>query len=126
MIEKGWRRRLRSINIRYSIFFFSVILTLFLACSSPRYVLDTAGISFDVILDNISREQHQIVSLEAFSRISVDSPEFSGNFFADIIFIEKDSLLISISGPFGIQAGTLFIGNERFIFFNQVANKFFN
>jgi hypothetical protein len=117
---------LKSVNIKYSIFFFFAILKLFLACSSPRYVLDTAGISFDVILDNISREQHQIVSLEAFCRISVDSPEFSGNFFSDIIFIEDDSLLISISGPFGIKAGTLFIGKERFIFFNQVANKFYN
>jgi len=105
---------------------FLLSLTIFIACSSPRYTLDTSKITFNDILDSIVREQDQIKSLEATSRISVDSPEFSGTFFAEVIYLEQDSLLISVSGPFGIQAGTLFIGKERFIFYNQIANKFYN
>jgi len=71
-------------------------------------------------------EQNKIRTIKASCRISVDSDEFSGNFFANIYYINHDSLLLSVSGPFGVQAGTLFIGKNRFIFYNQMTNKFYN
>ena len=71
------------------------------------------------LLDFIDAEQNKINTLQASCRISVDSEEFSGNFFASVYYTQNDSLLISVSGPFGIQAGTLFIGKERFIFYND-------
>jgi hypothetical protein len=88
--------------------------------------LDDRKITFKEILDNILTTQDQLESLEGSGRVTVESPEFSGHFFADIIFLASDSLRITVSGPFGIQAGTLFIGKERFIFYNQMANKFYN
>ncbi len=78
------------------------------------------------MLDYIQTEEGQLNTLEASCRISVDSEEFSGNFFANVYYIKEDSLLLSVSGPFGVQAGTLFIGKERFIFYNQMSNKFYN
>ena len=95
-------------------------------CSGPKYMLDTSQITFKDLLGSIESEQKKVVSIVSSSRISVDSPEFSGNFFADILYQEPDSLLISATGPFGISAGTLFIGKERFIFYNQIANRFYN
>ena len=104
--------------MKFIICFLCIII--FFSCSSSRYVLDDKKITFKEILDNILSEQAQLVSLEGSGRVTVDSPEFSGHFFADVIFLVSDSLRIAVSGPFGIQAGTLFIGKERFIFYNQI------
>ena len=101
------------------------LILLLIGCTNPRYILDTNQVTFTELLDNIAADQQQIISLQASSRISVDSEEFSGNFFADIIYLNSDSLLLSVSGPFGIHAGTLFIGKKRFLFHNQIANKFY-
>jgi hypothetical protein len=103
------------------------LITLFLtACTSPKLALDTEKVSFNELLDYIQIEEGRLNTLEASCRISVDSEEFSGNFFANVYYIKEDSLLLSVSGPFGVQAGTLFIGKERFIFYNQMSNKFYN
>jgi hypothetical protein len=96
------------------------------ACTSPKLALDTEKVSFNQLLDYIQTEEGQLITLEASCRISVDSEEFSGNFFANVYYINEDSLLLSVSGPFGVQAGTLFIGKERFIFYNKMTNKFYN
>jgi len=96
------------------------------ACTSPKLALDTEQVSFNELLDYIQTEESMLNTLKASCRISVDSEEFSGNFFANVYYIKDDSLLLSVSGPFGVQAGTLFIGKERFIFYNQMSNKFYN
>ena len=96
------------------------------SCTSPKLALDTKKVTINQLLDYIDAEQHKITTLQASCRISVDSEEFSGNFFASVYYTKNDSLLLSVSGPFGIQAGKLFVGNERFIFYNQMTNKFYN
>jgi outer membrane lipoprotein-sorting protein len=104
-----------------------LFLALFLsACTSPKLALDTEKVSFNELLDFIQTGEDALKTLNASCRISVDSEEFSGNFFANVYYIKDDSLLLSVSGPFGIQAGSLFIGKERFIFYNQMTNKFYN
>jgi hypothetical protein len=60
------------------------------------------------------------------SRISVETEEFSGNFFADIFYKDTDSLVINVSGPFGINIGKMFVGKKRFIFLNHIANQFYS
>lgn len=102
------------------------IATFMSACTGPKLALDKDKVSFNQLLDFIDTEQNKIKSLKASCRITVDSEAFSGNFFADVYYIDNDSLLLSVRGPFGIQAGTLFIGKERFIFYNQLSNKFYN
>jgi hypothetical protein len=103
------------------------LITIFItACTSPKFALDTEKVSFNELLDYIQSEEEQLNTLKASCRISVDSEEFSGNFFANVYYIKEDSLLLSVSGPFGVQAGSLFIGKERFIFYNQMSNKFYN
>jgi hypothetical protein len=105
----------------------TLTFSIFLAgCAGPKYTLDTSQISAVEILNSIEAEQKKLHSFESTSRISVDSPEFSGTFFADILYLEPDSLLLSATGPFGIHAGKIFIGRERFIFHNQIDNRFYN
>lgn len=101
----------------------SIIIT---GCAGQKFTLDTNKTTAKEILNSIENEQRKLVSFESNSRISVDSPEFSGTFFAEILYQEPDSLLISATGPFGVHAGTLFIGRERFIFYNLIDNRFYN
>jgi hypothetical protein len=107
--------------------YFVILIAPFIsACTSPKLILDKDKIPFEKLLDFVNQEQNKIQTLQATCRISVDSEEFSGHFFADVYYTTNDSLLLSVSGPFGMQAGTLFIGKDRFIFYNQMSNKFFN
>ena len=63
----------------------SVIAIIFLSCSGPKFLLDTDKVTFTQLLDYISENQNRIKTLDATSRITVDSEEFSGTFFADIL-----------------------------------------
>ena len=105
--------------------FFIGLLLLLSACTNPKLTLNTEKVTFNELLNFIDEEQDKIQTLQASCRISVDSEEFSGNFFASVRYTDTDSLFISVSGPFGIQGGTLFAGKDRFIFFNQMSNKFY-
>ena len=104
----------------------AIPLLLMLGCSNPKFVLDTREVTFRQLLEHIESEQQKVKSLQAVSRITIDSKEFSGNFYAHILYQQSDSLLITVTGLFGLEAGNLFIGKDRFIFYNQMSNKFYN
>ena len=89
-------------------------------------MLDKEKVPFSDLLNGIEKEQNKISSISGQSRISIDTEEFSGNFFADILYNENDSLLIDVSGPFGIGVGKMFLGKNRFIFLNQFTNQFYS
>ncbi len=67
---------------------------------------------------------NQIKSFSGKGRITIDSPQFSGNFIADVFATGKDSLLVVVKGLFGSNVGKVFIGHQRFIFYNQYENQF--
>jgi len=96
-----------------------------MGCGGQRFNLDTSQVKYEDLLHSIEIQQNRLKSFESSSRVTVDSPEFSGNFFAEILYNEPDSIMLSATGPFGIHAGTLFIGEERFIFYNQIDNRFY-
>ncbi len=68
--------------------------------------------------------QQSIRFFKGHGRITLDTPQFSGNFEADILARGTDSLLISVSGFLGSQVGKVFVGKKRFIFYNQYQNQF--
>lgn len=103
-----------------------LFIFIFVGCTSPRFVLDTNNISVSELLNGIETEQDKIYSINGKSRISIETTEYSGSFFADILYNNNDSLLIDISGPFGIGVGKMFLGKERFIFLNQFSNQFYS
>lgn len=67
---------------------------------------------------------NSIHTFSARGRITIDSPQFSGNFEADVFARGQDSLLVVVKGLFGASMGKVFIGKERFIFYNQYENQF--
>jgi len=110
--------------MKTKLFIFSLILIF--SCGQPKFVLDSREVTFRQLLEHVENEQQHIQSLQAVSRITIDSKEFSGHFFAHILYRQSDSLLITVDGLFGFDVGNLFIGRDRFIFYNQLSNKFYN
>jgi len=107
--------------------FILLLITIMVISCSERKVLKTAdlnNITYRDLLENVISWQKAIKTLDGHAQITLDSPEYSGNFSSDILLSGKDSLLISVKGPFGINVGKVFIGAKRFIFYNQVNNQF--
>lgn len=102
------------------------ILFFVTSCTSPRYILDAEKTSFSELLSGFEEAQNKLKSFRGQSRISIDTPEYSGSFFADVLYNDNDSILIDVSGPFGIDVGKMFLGKNRFIFFNQFSNQFYS
>jgi len=85
---------------------------------------DIAKISYRDLLARNEQWQSQIHTLQGTARITLDSPQYSGNFGADVYLNGKDSLLINVTGPMGLPMGKVFIAKKRFIFYNQIMNQF--
>ncbi len=116
---------MKKINLK--IFVLAAILILSNACSflKPSVKADLNKTSYAELLKIHADWQASIRSMQANTRITLDTPQFSGNFFADILLEKPDSLLVSVQGAFGMHLGKVFIAHHRFIFYNQIANQFF-
>ncbi|HID40418.1 MAG TPA: DUF4292 domain-containing protein [Calditrichaeota bacterium] len=109
--------------MRYFLFFLTFVL---ISCStSKRTVKKNLELSYRELLQHNVSWQKAIHSLQGRARIVLDSPQYSGNFDAEILINGPDSLLLSVEGPFGMDVGKVFIGRNRFIFYNQVNNQFY-
>jgi len=101
---------------------------LFISCNTriwnAKVQPDLKRISSRELLAQNEQWQKSITSLKGSARITLDSPQYSGNFGADILMNRKDSLLITITGPVGIKLGKAFLGPNRFVFYNQMMNQF--
>ena len=102
-------------------------LVIFLVgCSGSKFELNRDTVSYDALFSEIKNGQKKIKTLQGNARITVDSESFSGTFYADIFINQNDSLLISVEALFGLDAGMMFIGNSRFIFYNKIDNQFYS
>jgi len=106
-------------------FLFLLVLVLLGCSASKKSVRKNLELSYrDLMQQNVSW-QEAIHSLQGKARIVLDSPQYSGNFDAEILIKGADSLLLSVNGPFGMDVGKVFIGRNRFVFYNQVNNQFY-
>lgn len=96
-------------------------------CSSVQTTIkpDLSKITYRELLQNNVAWQKSISSLSGETRITLDSPQYSGNFSARIAQTGSDSLLIAVTGPFGMNLGKVFLAKNRFVFYNQVMNQFY-
>ncbi|GAB4367933.1 MAG: hypothetical protein Kow0042_08860 [Calditrichia bacterium] len=67
-----------------------------------------------------------IRTMKSKTHFTVETPEFSATFTASFFYAAPDTLMVQAEGPFGMDLGKLFIGNHRFILYNQFNNQFFS
>ena len=96
------------------------------ACKTQRVLIknEYPNPAFRQLLEVHERWQKSIKSFSGLGRITVDTPQFSGNFEARIYAKGNDSLLVSVNGFMGTEVGKVFVGKDRFIFYNQYDNQF--
>jgi hypothetical protein len=113
-------------KIHLKIFILLTVLIFGNACSliKPSVKADLSKTPYAELLWIHADWQASIRSMQANTRITLDTPQFSGNFFADIFLEEPDSLLVTVQGAFGMHLGKVFIAHHRFIFYNQIAISF--
>ncbi len=81
--------------------------------------------SYQELLANQSRWQNDIKTLQGKMRITLDTPEFSGNFYGELLVKGSDSLLLSLEAQLGIKVGKVFLSKNRFLFYDQLNNQFY-
>ncbi len=95
------------------------------SCAIHKQIVpNTTKISYRDLLAHNEQWQTRIRTLQGMARITLDSPQYSGNFGADVYLNGKDSLLINVTGPMGLPMGKVFVAKTRFIFYNQIMNQF--
>lgn len=101
-------------------------LILLTGCQTQRVVIknEYPNPTYRQLLELHERWQKSIKTFSGKGRITVDTPQFSGNFEASIYARGSDSLLVSVSGFMGTNVGKMFIGKNRFIFYNRYDNQF--
>lgn len=104
----------------------ALILILFInSCAlKPKVKTDLKNISARELLAQNEKWQTSFVTFKGSANITLDSPQYSGNFGADVLMNQSDSLLITITGPMGIKLGKVFVSPNRFVFYNQMMNQF--
>lgn len=109
-----------------SIFIFLFSLVLILSCAGGKKTSITKPVLKDINSWPLQFEKnHQkIQSLEGTARLTVESPDFSGHISLKIYWIKPDTFFIQAEGPLGLDIGKMFIGNSRFIIYNQFENQF--
>jgi len=103
-----------------------ILITAIAGCSVKKvFIRPDQNITYQKLLQGNVKWQENIRHLQGDVRITVDTPQYSGNFNAEVFLSANDSLLVSVSGPLGMNVGKVFLAPKRFIFYNQIMNQFY-
>ena len=64
-----------------------------------------------------------IATLTGKGSVVFESPEMSGSAYFELSLKKPDSLLVTFEGPFGINAGFLFLSRTKYVVYNGIENK---
>jgi hypothetical protein len=102
-----------------------LVLGAVLAGCSPRaaeMVLDTQRVPPAAVVSHVSSNAAAITTLTGSGSVSFEGPEMAGSVFFTLALKKPDSLLIRFEGPFGLDAGFLFLSRSHYVMFNRLEN----
>lgn len=103
-----------------------LILGAMLAGCSPKaaeMVLDTQRVPPAEVMKRVSANAAGITTLTGSGSVSFEGPETAGSVFFTLALKKPDSLLIRFEGPFGLDAGFLFLSRSQYVMFNRLENQ---
>lgn len=77
------------------------------------------------VMELVRQRSAAVGTLRGEGVVTIESPDESGSSSFDLNLRKPDSILVSLSGPFGIRFGTLQFTRERFVFYNYQDNYAF-
>lgn len=66
----------------------------------------------------------QVNTFKGKARMTIESEQFSGNVSVNTTWSNPEVLFLQADGPLGINVGKIFIGQNRFLIYNQYSNYF--
>jgi len=102
-----------------------LLTALFGACAPKmsELVLDTGKVPAREVLRRVSENAAGITTLTGTGSVDFESPELGGSVFFTLALRKPDSLLITFEGPFGMDAGFLFLSRSRYVLYNRMENR---
>ena len=98
---------------------------LLLASCAPR----TAGVALDtrltpvgLLTQKVREIDSRLHTLGGRGTMSFESPSQGGSAAFEVSMRKPDSLLVELSGPFGIGVGTFFLSRDRYVMYNSLEN----
>jgi outer membrane lipoprotein-sorting protein len=77
------------------------------------------------VMELVRQRLDAVSTLRGEGVVTIESPEESGSSSFVLNLKKPDSILVNLSGPFGIRFGTLQFTRERFVFYNYQDNYAF-
>lgn len=95
------------------------------SCGSTRPTAGTGLLTAETLGARLNGRENRVVSMRGKGSVSFESPEVAGSAFFAMSLKKPDSLLIMLEGPFGIDAGFLFLSRQKFVLYNSLENRVF-
>ncbi len=70
------------------------------------------------------RNFRNILTFQGNARLTLESPHGGGNVSTKTVWGSPDKLFMKAEGPLGLDVGKIFIGEKRFVWYNQYENHF--
>ncbi|MGH1365483.1 MAG: DUF4292 domain-containing protein [Calditrichia bacterium] len=80
--------------------------------------------SLDTWPEEYQSNFEQIRTFSGSARLSIESEQFNGNVSLKTNWVRPDRLYLQAEGPLGLDVGKIFIGENRFMVYNQYNNHF--
>jgi outer membrane lipoprotein-sorting protein len=96
---------------------------LVVGCAPPAALVKERTLNAGEVMERVRERNARISTLKGNGSITIESPEGSMSGSFDVSLKKPDSMLVELSGPFGIHVGTLMLSRHRFLFYNRLENR---
>lgn len=94
-------------------------------CSPTKMEYIAVSMNADEIMRALDRRNRDVRSLVGIGQVSVDTPELSNLGTLSVSVLKPDSLLVEITGPFGVGVAKGLVTRAQFQFYNGIDNRFY-
>lgn len=113
-------------NIHIVIAVAAAVMMHLTGCSTDETVLPESSMAPEELIERINALPETITSFTAAGSIFVESPQMAQSAGFELAVKKPDSVLITVSGPFGITLGQGLFTKERFIAYSTLNNTVYH
>ncbi|NOY06909.1 MAG: DUF4292 domain-containing protein [Chlorobi bacterium] len=92
-------------------------------CSTGSSIIVTNSTSPEDVINILRQHNAAVSTFYGVGQITLDTPDISNTAGVTVRVSKNDSLMVEISGPFGISLGTGMVTRRQFQFYNGIDNS---
>jgi hypothetical protein len=100
-----------------------LIALVFLSCTGSKHFDASKPVTPEIVIAHINARNSRISSFFGEGKLSLDTREYSNTGTIAVKILKPDSLMIEVSGPFGVSVGKGLVTNSTFTFYNGLENS---